>query len=277
MLIGNLASLAGGGMSLGSIAKGLGSVLSIGSSIKGLFGGNNKSGKLARALQDSQIQRMVADAKAAGIHPLYALGSSANYSPILNLNAGGDPLGAAGEAITRTVDRYSAEAQAKRNAGMESRLAMAQLGALQAQTHRDEAAAALHHAEAAKARQSLNWSPIGRGGNNAVYDPLLGLFETSPANVVAARPNQPDLQAGPSSPSGIEVVMPDGKRVKIPSQALMDSELPGIEYYARRFGKWAGGLIHQTGSRIRERIARKRHRTQQYRIKRGQVPPQHRR
>lgn len=91
------------------------------------------------ALSREQIQRRVADAKAAGVHPLYALGAQGfNFSPV---SVGGleNPLGDMGQDISRAMsalkpaeDRVSDTAKAAeglrlRNMELQNELLQAQV------------------------------------------------------------------------------------------------------------------------------------------------------
>ena len=102
-----------------------GNFLSGAGALGGLFGGGDSGSKtLARKqyrLQDKiahqGIRMRVADAKAAGIHPLYALGAGApqaSATPIMAGNSSRDWAGAltaAGDAIAREGSRRSANAR----------------------------------------------------------------------------------------------------------------------------------------------------------------------
>jgi len=73
-----------------------------------------------RELSDSntKLQRTVKDAQSAGLHPLFALGSSANYSPTAQTPSGSPSVGhegiaAAGRAIGQGVDQHRADAKSK--------------------------------------------------------------------------------------------------------------------------------------------------------------------
>lgn len=88
--------------------------------VSGLFGG--KSGRQIDPVQfaTSQIQWRVADAKAAGIHPLYALGMNPSYPPAdyvggaagPDLGAMGQGLERAGAALAKRSDKFTAQMQA---------------------------------------------------------------------------------------------------------------------------------------------------------------------
>ena len=102
----------------------LGSIIgSIGTAIGGIFGAN-KSAKAAAKAQRRQeqlqydfaqkgIRWRVADAKAAGIHPLYALGASgAQYTPVSttpDYTSMGQSIGRAAMAAGSAIDRHTAQ------------------------------------------------------------------------------------------------------------------------------------------------------------------------
>lgn len=88
------------------------------------------------------IRMRVADAKAAGLHPLFALGANtATYSPSAQPIFDGASLG---QNIARAASQFSSEERATR---------LAQLEAIKASTARDYAQAAAFASEAARARQ----------------------------------------------------------------------------------------------------------------------------
>lgn len=107
---------------------GFGSILSAGASIVGgLLGRENNKDNIdaaaANSAEDRALQKefaqqgirwKVADAKEAGIHPLYALGANTNsYSPVglgsFKDNSFGDSLARAGQDIGRAIDAGSTE------------------------------------------------------------------------------------------------------------------------------------------------------------------------
>ena len=63
-----------------------------------------KAQKKAEARDDSSIQRRVADAKKAGIHPLYALGGSTGSGP--SATAGVPDLGRMGQNIGSAIQKH---------------------------------------------------------------------------------------------------------------------------------------------------------------------------
>lgn len=138
-----------------------------GSSILGgmLGGGDTGPGKTAqlrsyklakdqfeyqKTLNKNQIQYKVADAKAAGLHPLYALGSSANFSPTSYTPTGQSETGS---ALGRGI------AEAGRQVGNlvgQQGLIQSQIGANDAAAERDYAASALALSNMKRAEDEAN-------------------------------------------------------------------------------------------------------------------------
>lgn len=148
-------------LALGSAATGLGSLAS------GFLGAKSskKSLKEARrqfnAQMDESIQRRVADAKAAGVHPLFALGASVGASP--TTIAGQSNTGSmVGESIAEAGRAVSNYAQGK---GLQ-RVQQAQIRSAEANATRDEAEAQLALARAKKLEQDL-----GSQGRDALSAP----------------------------------------------------------------------------------------------------------
>lgn len=115
---------------LGAILGGLGSVAS---SLLGKSAAD-KQADLQKDFAQKGIQWKVKDAKAAGIHPLYALGANTvSYSPV---SVGQPDLGAMGADIGQAIDRVSTApekaqgalgALALERAGLENDLLRAQI------------------------------------------------------------------------------------------------------------------------------------------------------
>lgn len=106
-----LTSFLGTGAGQTAIALGQG----LGSAIKGIRNRNR---------QDSQIQRIVADARAAGIHPLAALGSpvSSSYGTPIAGDSIGDAIGALGGGSLRAKQEKLLDAQIRSERAKEEAL-----------------------------------------------------------------------------------------------------------------------------------------------------------
>lgn len=159
---------------------GIGSLLSGGSKILGMFGGG-KSGaqkqneyyqnEMARmALDDAyrydraggithKIRMQVRDAKKAGLHPLFAMGGSANYSPQTFIPGQFESGSAARDAVSGGLDGIGAAMQAygegkQIKSEMDARKAVEALNA-----KRTEAEIGLLHAQTAVALKNATDSP----------------------------------------------------------------------------------------------------------------------
>lgn len=73
----------------------------IGGVIDNIFG--NKSAKKAQKREDTAIQRRVADANAAGVHPLFALGANVSSSAPVHVGSMGSTFRDMGQDISRAV------------------------------------------------------------------------------------------------------------------------------------------------------------------------------
>lgn len=122
---------------------------SLGSAVLGVFGQRqaNRENRLQQEKFASEGIRMrVADAKAAGLHPLFALGANVSgYSP----SAQNVFDASFGQNISRAATQFSSE---------ERELRQEQLNAARASTAKDMAMAAAYDAQAAIARQELGQS-----------------------------------------------------------------------------------------------------------------------
>lgn len=110
----------------------------------------------------NQIAWKVADAKRAGIHPLYALGSSGSYSPtniVQSQSNTGTALGRAGEQI---ADMYMQSQSQKKQLSSTAALTAAQVNAANQQAKRNEAEAALALSQSKRVEQEINQSALGR-------------------------------------------------------------------------------------------------------------------
>jgi len=151
------------------------------------------------------IFRVVRDAKESGIHPLFALGSSANVAPQL---AAGSSTGDALRATGQIFENLRSESEAKASAGMSDRLAMAQLRAINAQAARDETQAQLALSQFALDQQAL--AAQNRDRVNSAVE--------------AALASHPGLFFPEVIPDAmVKVRLPSGKVIMIPDQSLMET------------------------------------------------------
>lgn len=133
---------------------------------------NQERLKDQRAREDTAIRRAVHDAKAAGLHPLFALGaggvSGGNtpvdmsvpsiYEPSSSGSTVGDVFDALGEGFLRKAEkREQTERQGKADS-RDERLVDAQVRSYEARAKADEARAMLAVSEAKRAQQAANYS-----------------------------------------------------------------------------------------------------------------------
>jgi hypothetical protein len=134
---------------------------------------NRKAASKAYSRSQKAIRNTVADAKAAGIHPLYALGNSAGYSSPVAINDGaGTGLAEAGRSIAEGI-------REKRDSARADRVADAQIAESKARTLK----------AVAEARES-----------NAAADQVENAMAASVASRILQETNQRNLEL----PSGIK-------------------------------------------------------------------------
>lgn len=179
-------------------------------------------------LERHAILRRVRDAQEAGIHPLFALGASVGYSPIID--AGSKARGT--QATGDFLQSLARDAESKRSAGLDAQIQAAQLRALNAQSFRDESAAQLSLSEIARNNAVLNGSGVGRGP--VVEDELLGTgsYALEPGRSTAARSSDPAVEAG--QPGGEPAFRElrygnSGRTIRVPSQSQVETA-EGISY-----------------------------------------------
>lgn len=214
---------------IGAIGGALAGAGQAASGIAGLFGGGGGGGtnwtQLAIMREQAQLQRefaqqgiqwRVADAKAAGIHPLYALGGAgASYSPsaVSIGTGGGSDIGAdlarVGSGVSRAVaavsskeDRSDAAYQSQMRimgldrANLENRLLETQIAASQAALMRSQVG-----------------PPMPTGAGTSAVSGVNGVYDAKPPEVHNVNPLRPGNQAGPAQPGGRSVVMNPGGNV----------------------------------------------------------------
>lgn len=225
-----------------------------------IFGGEKDRGlskKQFKEQMDESIQRRVADARKAGIHPLFALGAASGASPTTTY--GGGDIAAAGEALghgLREWDRSRSEKKLiEREQARQDQLASSQIHATNAQAGRDAAEAALLDSQRARLEQDM----ISRGhdgvhGAGSVYaigklpggdpaQPDIFYGPAKPYNPEVPTSKSIGIQAG-TAPGTKDIVMPDGRKINVYSDAVQADEINQIDIiYQRAIHKGTDGMI----------------------------------
>lgn len=175
-----------------------------------------------REVGQNQIQWRVSDAKAAGIHPLYALGTPGISTGPMHIGSStrGEAFAQAGQDISKGVRGAVAELNANR---------AAELKVLNASAMKDEAIASYYNSQA-KRLENQEGSP---GSANILTEPLYGSFDESgnfvPDSRVAGRyrvvPSEtrsqkfgyPQMEAGPPRAGYQEVWLDRGMPMMVPA------------------------------------------------------------
>lgn len=179
---------------------------------------NRKASKRDRDLifqrEDTAIQRRVADAEAAGVHPLFALGASVGTSPVMAIGGGSSAGQSQGGGSGMDIpDRMAIESH---RAGLEESAARVRLY---------DAQAADFVAQAAKA------SRIGRDLQNAnVQQDKVKLMADQ---MTSAQSRDPSVSAGRQHPAYREyVITPYGLKMDLPYSEEGPSEaLENVPFY----------------------------------------------
>ena len=173
---------------------------------------------------DASIQRRVADARAAGVHPLFALGASVGASPTASIG-GGQP--ATGSAVGKALQGIGAD------------IARGTLRQANAAALRDETEAA--YIDSKRKREEQEFQGRGHDGASRVTTypypggPEADNIRWGPAQYV--KPERPQM-ARPGVEGGIQAEMmrvqfQDGHEILVPSKEVSD-ELREWEYYGKR-------------------------------------------
>ncbi|AXH75028.1 MAG: hypothetical protein [Microviridae sp.] len=184
----------------------------------GGFGSYIKSGGDNSDYQKHYLTKVVKEARRAGIHPLYALGASNNFSPLFKTGSEGTDIGG---AIRQAGADYSAEQTAKANAGMSNRIDESII-------RRNDAAANLDNTQAALAASN---DALNRQAMAAQQRDRIG---TMLDQEIASKPDVFGLPPLPVANAMQQVQLPDGRRVWIPNQNVMETgELMGAAFGAK--------------------------------------------
>lgn len=233
---------AAAGLSLGPIGA-------IGGSLLGKIGDSLFGKSQAEKNRESQeefakkgIRWRVADAKAAGLHPLAALGASgASFTPS---NVVSD-FGGIGQDIHRAVEATrTSEERAQARTAQEAALALqTRVGTAQANMY--DAQAALANAQAHKLTfvgpPMPSEAELSSGGNNlggvrtdTPDRSPPGLWQVKPAEVQSGARGEPGLLAGPPNPSE-RIIDFRGQKIRIPNvdlDSLMEEPLASVAILA---------------------------------------------
>ncbi len=170
------------------------------------------------AQMDQSVSRRVADAKSAGIHPLFALGGSMGASP--TLTAGTPPAPRRSNSMGNAVGQMAAQLGM-----MESNKASAQ---------RDVAQAMLYDSQRARIEQDLN----GRGHDSPPAADIISdnKMELGPATFYSPEvpfSSRPGVRSGPI-PEKIDTVLADGRTLSILNPDLNLDEISQVDYVVKK-------------------------------------------
>jgi hypothetical protein len=154
------------------------------------------------------LVKLVADAKAAGIHPLYAMGAAGAYQPSLGLSS--DTYASAGQSLGRVLTGMD---HAKTAQAAVDPLQTAQIHALNSAADRDDAAASASRTDTILQLLKQNSQP------SMVTGPLGSYVQDTP-HVTASRPGDSSTAAGPSTPALKEATGPFGEKWRMVDQGV---------------------------------------------------------
>ncbi len=193
---------------------------------------------------DQTIQRRVVDAKAAGIHPLFALGASAGASPTVHAGGGG---ASALDAVRGVAGLMGIGGRGGRAPSQSADLAVAQIGGYNASANRDETQAQLNLARVAEIQGRSMAANDGLGPN----DGPAGLIESVRPRVPTSFPGQKGVTAG-VQPGTIMVRTPDGGKITILSPELGLDEIAQVDYVWQRAKQKGGDAVDAVRRAIKQ-------------------------
>lgn len=178
----------------------LAEAISIGSNLLSGILGQSSANKAAKQQYKQQkefaqnaIQWKAADAKAAGIHPLYALGAqTTSYAPVSTGDSLTPAIRAAGQDLSRAVHAASPESTRAAAAASAMTALGLERGKLENELLRTQIAS-----QAAKISQNAN-PPFPTAGDRYLIPGQSGsgLIRTSPMQRQASNPDEPHQEAG---------------------------------------------------------------------------------
>lgn len=170
----------------------------------------DQNAALQREFAQQGIRWKVEDAKAAGLHPLYAIGSTgASYSPSTYSDAMGPAIAQAGQQIGTGIAAHSQEKTRKREASLQRQLQQNQIiigqQRLRSQIHVDTAQANYYNAMAQQiSRQPSSGFPAD-SESSPVISATTGQAEIVPQKIPSAAKDDPSQAAGPDRPAWMDV------------------------------------------------------------------------
>lgn len=245
------ASIAAIGTALGGLGQAAGGV-------GGLFGGggsrqdnstfyqNWRNDDLANAEKNRQMQYefaqngirwRVADAKAAGLHPLAALGmSGASATPIaigpgynVDTGSGGrsPDIGASLANMGQGIGRAMAATQTK----VERQMTAFELMRQDQQIRSNDLDIAIKSAQLARITQDIGpGMPSNVTGGSVPRATGVGVYEAKPPEVFNADPKNPGITAGPAAPNATWQAAPSGDIYSVPHKDLNMDEFSSPGY-----------------------------------------------
>lgn len=227
---------------------------------------------MQREFAQKGIRWKVEDAKAAGLHPLAALGAStSSFAPVFQGDSLGQAIAQSGQDISR-AQQATRTAQERREveqaAAAQQAIANDRAGRVaDSQIRLNDAQAQLALSEAH--RRNFVGPPMPSGGDQGVaqsgvvVDPRYGASVSKPPDISTGRPGQPGLLSGPPSPlTRLYTFSHDGKNynLRLPNtdiDALMENPISSaaiiyalnpevgplvikglIDSHTRQYGKW---------------------------------------
>lgn len=224
----------------GSLLDFAGSLISGSSNRKEARRSRQQSQAMFDAQMDQSVQRRVADANKAGIHPLFAMGASVGASPTMVHSGSATTGSAVGDAVSRLGQRL-AEAQIA-NAAADARKSESEAALADSKT------ATLTSRLASSGRDGVRTYPYPVSDNetmNMAYGP--GWIE-EPA-FIPAHGNNPGIRAG-VTPGTVDVKLPDGRTVNLLNQDLGLDEIGQFDYLMQRARHKVTDFLSTIGPRV---------------------------
>ncbi|WMC01489.1 DNA pilot protein [Microvirus D_HF4_329] len=180
------------------------------------------------------IQWRVADAKAAGISPLVALGAPTFNPGGIGISAGGVPegysnmgatLGKVGQDISNAIGRNMTPEERAQQA-MTTAIQTAQIAKLNSETEVNKATAASVTARMAQANMQPPF-PAATGTRTVIPGQQYDSYKFEPSKITSVQSSAPSVEAGPPAPSVQWQRQPDGSVVAAPTNPAAIAN-PGI-------------------------------------------------